>query len=327
MVNTQETYWQEADMQDLVDTNSERDPEILRIMRQFDHLQEAGVQEQVDINSESDFEMIRRIREFDNLPDADMFRAVHAVRELLQFDRAGDILQQLPRVRKSDIPLGDDVCCICETQYGASNADRDPEYAVRLECCGNIIGLNCITRWLLKEGNNSCVFCRNVFHYGDADLAEDMLDDEGNAALDAVLSALSQSFDLLGADEEHQEEARRSRLSRERTLYCCVQNECGVDMPPLSLTHRGRDHDLRREEIQVLFEELVRRGAFNIVCFRDNEGLQSWFGSERETFGLLRTEGFVWNIIGDENYGWSLGIGGPYLRVSQDPDDDDAIRS
>ena len=78
------------------------------------------------------------------------------------FTMAEKFLAQLPRVAKDEIP-DNKICIVCHEEYGTTPSDCEPaEEAVRLPCPGkHIVGLTCITSWLLSDMNsNSCPYCR-----------------------------------------------------------------------------------------------------------------------------------------------------------------------
>lgn len=39
----------------------------------------------------------------------------------------------------------------------------NPEVCKKLECCGNMIGEECLKKWKKKSLNNNCPFCRKTF--------------------------------------------------------------------------------------------------------------------------------------------------------------------
>ena len=74
---------------------------------------------------------------------------------------AAEFIRQLPRVSKKD--LNNDSCSICFREYETTpSSDEASEIAIRLPC-GHVMGLECISTWLLAEAggrNNSCPYCR-----------------------------------------------------------------------------------------------------------------------------------------------------------------------
>ena len=77
---------------------------------------------------------------------------------------AEDFLAKLPRVAKEELSE-DKNCTICQQQYGVASDSEPAEEAVRLPCPGgHIVGVNCISRWLLDNmDRNTCPYCRHEF--------------------------------------------------------------------------------------------------------------------------------------------------------------------
>ena len=108
-------------------------------------------------------------------------------------------LEQLPKVRKNNLPDGAE-CMICKEEYGTIASDRGIiEHAVLLPCLHHV-GSECIAIWLSSGHRlgNSCPLCRTVFFssnsrdYDDED--EDGPGDYGD------------EDDEYGSDEDEEEE-------------------------------------------------------------------------------------------------------------------------
>ncbi|MDI1486998.1 MAG: hypothetical protein OHK93_006260 [Ramalina farinacea] len=74
-------------------------------------------------------------------------------------------LGSLPSVADGMLAPEDAVCAICFQSYGtsASGEEDDESYAVKLPCCSQHIGLDCIETWLDpfdEPARNDCPFCR-----------------------------------------------------------------------------------------------------------------------------------------------------------------------
>ena len=113
---------------------------------------------------------------------------------------------------------------------------------------------------------------------------------------------------LLGASWDARTEARRTRRRRERQLYRRLLR-AGVNLPPFTPGSRG----FTAAQHVALFQELERRGAFDIWYFEF--AFQNWSAtvSRVQLWLALREEGFVYQpktmgYRGCRSSGWHLGV-------------------
>ena len=213
---------------------------------------------------------------------------------------------------------------ICQAKYG-SDPDDVP---VRLPC-NHHIGLRCITTWLSQDSRNSCPMCRRVF-FAVVDEEEEQQQyreilrrvgrppQERNAAdytshtwydyfVEAAAEQYQQSLSL--AEDylksmypryqqhhiESQATALRTLPIREMLLYKKFADEGAL--PPLV----GPVRPLDTEQLEALFQELRRRGAFDIELhpFPSYENLtdrQMWLRHRQEGESFSTWEGGYWSL-------------------------------
>ena len=218
---------------------------------------------------------------------------------------------------------------ICYLEYGGTDS---VDVAVRLPC-GHHVGLQCMTTWLSQDSRNSCPMCRRVFF--------DVIDEEEEeqyqrsilrivglppqeirAAADApgwlnawygcfVQAAVEQYEESLTRAEayltrtfpayrqhhiESQATALRTLPIREMLLYMKFARDGAL--PPVVGVISG---PLSAEQLEKLFQELQRRGAFDIELhpFPSYEGLtdrQMWLRHREEGESYSTWEGGYWSL-------------------------------
>ena len=146
-------------------------------------------------------------------------------------------LQKLSTINISDLPAGSE-CIICQDPYGtASDTNIQTEHAVRLEC-DHIVGSECISKWLLERGKNSCPYCRRELF----PLLASESDDESDEELDEDMDEDSDD----GMDEDSNEEAGSEPDDNEdeselEPLLTLIQSSLASPAEALRA-----DHELRR---------------------------------------------------------------------------------
>ncbi len=249
---------------------------------------------------------------------------------------ATQFLDQLVRIPKKELSK-DSYCMICHRDYGTDSLDTP----VRLPC-NHDVGFECISIWLSREAKNSCPMCRHVFfdvveEDDDEERYREILRRVGqppqerlarghaprlyNAGYDYFVQAAAEQYQeslirarvfVVGgfAERGHEtlEELRsltasqatafRTLAVREMILYNVFRREAGL--PPLEGHIRG---PLNEEQLEALFQELRRRGAFEIDLhpFEHYHGL-----TDREMWTLHRDEGESYST--QEGGFWSLSL-------------------
>ncbi|MCJ1460861.1 hypothetical protein MMC28_011243 [Mycoblastus sanguinarius] len=225
---------------------------------------------------------------------------------------AEHFLIQLPVVLEQDLPEDDDVCGICQCEYNAASPDLGTtnEHAVRLPC-NHIIGSSCIALWLNQEIRNTCPYCRFEFYPPQprshleelqwiADDSDDYSDDnydyeneppslwdmlepsDWDSVEVAILAAeIDVEFSRTGTLD-------RSRPFRDWLLYSQLR-ALGADLPLWYPLSSGGDPYLSDEQGEALLEELVSRGAFEVLP----DGAEG-VGGVRAIWEWLRVEGYTY---------------------------------
>ena len=234
-------------------------------------------------------------------------------------------LNQLERIPEGQLSKSS-FCMICHVKYGRDSG----EVLVRLPC-NHHVGLHCITTWLSQDGRNSCPMCRRVFfdvideeeeqqHYREILRRVGRPPQERHAAdytshmwydyfVEAAAEQYQQSLSLAeaylrrtypGYQQHHiesQATAMRTLPIREMLLYWKFASDGAL--PPLV----GLIRPLDAEQLEALFQELRRRGAFDIELhpFPSYDGL-----TDRQMFLRHREEGESYSTW--EGGYWSLSL-------------------
>ena len=243
---------------------------------------------------------------------------------------AKQFLDQLVKIPKDEFS-NESSCMICHGEYDTDSVDA----AVRLPC-NHHVGLECISTWLSQDSKNSCPMCRHVF-FEVVDEEEEaqshreifrrvgLPPHEGHALGDSpVWQHTWYGYFVEAAAEQYQESLTRARAFvasrqaryeefhverqatayrtlavREMLLYLTFGRD-GV-FPPLVGPISG---PLNAEQLEALFQELRRRGAFDIELhpFPHYHGL-----TDRQMWLLHREEGESYSTW--EGGYWSLALG------------------
>ena len=238
-------------------------------------------------------------------------------------------LNQLPKVPEAELRK-DSCCMICHREYGTDSAD----VAVMLPCKHHV-GLECISTWLSMPRKNSCPMCRRVFykvidHEDVEEYRREVVRRVGlppqerhaqsrtwydyfvQAAAEQYTESLtrareffaSNSLETWFSDREELEyniakraTAFRTLAVREMMLYIDFGHDGGF--PPIV---GPIAEPLNAEQLEALFQELRRRGAFQFASFEPFVGL-----SDRQIWLLHREAGECYTTERGEF--WSLGPG------------------
>ena len=180
------------------------------------------------------------------------------------------------------------------------------EVALRLPC-QHLIGSECIRLWLHPDGaaKNSCPYCQHEFF-----LSQSPLDKIAGGGQLTHAEYWDAYMVTIGVSEEQLTTARESRIARERILYRHLRAADPETQLPILTCGESRQGALSTSQEEALFEELVRRKAF--------EGMFGGPGvlpTSREVWDLLRKDGFAYRpgretkgFTGRKN-GWYLGRG------------------
>lgn len=233
-------------------------------------------------------------------------------------------LNQLPKVPETEL-CKDSCCMICHRDYSTDSAD----VAVVLPCKHHV-GLECISTWLSMPRKNSCPMCRRVFfkvidhedveeyrrevvrrvgqqpsHAQSRTWYDYFVADAAERYEESLIRAREffarNSLETWFSDQEELEynianraTAFRTLAVREMMLYIDFGHD--GDIPPLVGPVRG---PLNAEQLEALFQELRRRGAFRFESFEPFVGL-----SDRQIWSLHREAGECYTTEGGGF--WSL---------------------
>ena len=224
---------------------------------------------------------------------------------------AQGFLNQLERIPEGQLST-ESFCMICHIEYGGDSG----EVPVRLPC-NHHVGLHCIRTWLSHDSRNSCPMCRRVFFevideeeeqqsYREIVRRVGLPPHERDASEDYTSHTWYDYF-VEAAAEQYQQSlilaeaylrqaypryrqyhidslatAIRTLPIREVLLYWRFASDGAL--PPLV----GLSRPLNAQQLEAIFQELRRRGAFDIELhpFPTYHGL-----TDRQMFLLHREEG------------------------------------
>ena len=206
-----------------------------------------------------------------------------------------NIVAQFPIVSKADLLYGDS-CAICHETYAAENPVRLP--------CGHEFGFECISTWLSPEGGRTtCPLCRHQLVAGTSTTTVAEAEEETRAIFENIITAIELEIEIT----EQGLSQPQPRPVREWLLYMELRNQ-GAELPPWRPPPGEIRILLNPPQVEALFQELQRRGAFVVLPFVLPVEVRPHI-TVRAIWVYLRESGYWWDptlaLDSPDHCGWS----------------------